>query len=397
MGHNSKSRKGEISVTNYNGRIRLRWRYQGVRYSLNLSCPYTDYNLPKASIVAASIKLDMIQEKFDITLEKYRDNAGGVEKKVEQVPKVEYVSEALGELVEIFNTWATSVRNVKVEKSDTYLNLRRLLVMWGVHSVDSLPKLLSEQLWSTSTYNGRLSYLRIFLSYAASKGKITCNPLEGVSRRKKVKNFSTKREPLTDAEILNFLEAIKTNRYCPKVSGYPHSHYFPFLYFIFSTGVRNAEAIGLRVKHVNMNTRYVEISEVLARTSKGSNHTARVRKGTKMENTRYIPMPEEILAVIKILVEGKGPEDLVFLSPNGVSIDDRMLQRRVLKPVMKALGYGDKDLYVARHSFGTRAINKGMAPTSTAYLLGHSTVETVMRNYVSIGKAPNCIPTIGKG
>ena len=93
-------------------------------------------------------------------------------------------------------------------------------------------------------------------------------------------------------------------------------------------------------------------------------------------------------------MRGKQPNDFVFPSPKGKSIDDRMLQRRILKPVLKKLGLEDRDLYAARHSFGTRAVQQGMSLTDVAYLMGHTTVETAMRNYVSVTKPAVTLPSI---
>lgn len=71
MGHNSKTPKGEISVTNCQGRIRLRWRYAGERYSLNLPFSYEPENLHFATVKVTEIKLDMLKGCFDTTLEIY--------------------------------------------------------------------------------------------------------------------------------------------------------------------------------------------------------------------------------------------------------------------------------------------------------------------------------------
>ncbi len=129
---------------------------------------------------------------------------------------------------------------------------------------------------------------------------------------------------------------------------------------------------------------------------KGSNHAARKEKGTKMENVRYLPLSNELIAILKPQIQDKNPDEFVFNSPRGLSIDDRMLERRILKPVMINLGFGDRDLYAARHSFGTRAVQQGMALTDVAYLMGHSTVETAMRNYVSVTRPSKVLPSISK-
>lgn len=162
--------------------------------------------------------------------------------------------------------------------------------------------------------------------------------------------------------------------------------------FIFLTGVRNAEAIGLRVKRIDFNQGHIEISETLARTNKGTCNAARISKGTKTGNIRYIPLNEELSKLLLPLTAGKDDESFVFISPRGFAIDDRMLKRRIIKPVMMALGIGDRDLYAARHSFGTRAVQQGLPITDVAYLMGHSTIETTIRNYVAVQKKAIALP-----
>lgn len=61
---------------------------------------------------------------------------------------------------------------------------------------------------------------------------------------------------------------------------------------------------------------------------------------------------------------------------------------------MKALGFGNKDLYFVRRCFGTRASDQGIPITDTAYALGHSTIETTVRNYVSVAKEISIMPII---
>jgi integrase len=94
------------------------------------------------------------------------------------------------------------------------------------------------------------------------------NPLAGVSRKKnKGKKKMPKRVPLSEEEISKLLNAIRDNTFCPNASKFKHSHYHPFLCFMFLTGARNAEAIGLRVKHVDFKANRIEISETFARTA----------------------------------------------------------------------------------------------------------------------------------
>lgn len=398
MGQKLKTPKGEISIANFQSRIRLRWRYESVRYSLNLPYSYTPENLHHAAIKVAEIKLDILKGCFDATLEKYnskskspfsiqRENIVSVETK--------YIPKKLGDLVSLFNNWCKNYRNVDVEQTAMFLYTRRLLENWANTSIELIPQKLNSKNWAVVTYNEKLTLLKQFFTWLLETGVIAKHPLKDVRRRrnkKKIKN--PKRMPMEENEISTFLTAIKNDTYCPTLSRFKHSHYYPFLAFVFFTGVRNAEAIGLRVKHVNLEKGFVEIAETLARTIKGSNHAARIQKGTKTENVRYLPLTDDLRMILVPQLQNKKPNDLLFLSPKGLSIDDRMLNRRIIKPVLKDIGYADRSLYAARHSFGTRAVKQGMPLTEIAYLMGHTTIETAVRNYVSVDRRSINLPTL---
>jgi integrase len=131
------------------------------------------------------------------------------------------------------------------------------------------------------------------------------DPLEEVSRKRVKKAIKPQRTPFTVDEISAILSAFKENTFCSRASRYPHSHYYPFIYFLFKTGVRPAEAIGLRVGSVDTVKRLIQIKEVLARTVKGTNAEARVRKETKNGKERVLPLTEDLLTVIHPLLWGK--------------------------------------------------------------------------------------------
>lgn len=270
-----------------------------------------------------------------------------------------------------------------------------MLERWKGLSVNTTAELLNAKNWKPTTYNKRLKCLCDFFEWLVLKGSISANPLKGVARKRNKKSKrNPKRVPLSEEEILKLLKAVKNDTFCPAASQFKHSHYYPFLYFMFLTGVRNAEAIGLRVKHVDLANNQIEISETFARTLKGSNHAARINKGTKMDNARFLPLSEELRTLLTPLLANKADDSFVFQSPKGLSIDDRMLQRRVLRPVLKELGLKKKDLYVARHSFGTRAAQQGMAITDIAYLMGHTTVEAAIRNYITVSRGNTSLPNL---
>jgi integrase len=148
------------------------------------------------------------------------------------------------------------------------------------------------------------------------------------------------------------------------------------------------------VGSVDVKLERILIKEVLARTVKGTHAEARVRKETKNGKERMLPLSPELKAVLVPLLEGKEADDLVFTSPTGVAIDDRMFQRRVFKPVLRALGIKERVLYACRHTFGSRCIQEGINPVVTAFLMGNNP-ETALRNYTHLIDLPSSLPKLG--
>jgi integrase len=208
----------------------------------------------------------------------------------------------------------------------------------------------------------------------------------------KKKEVATHR-PFTLEETHKILHAFKTNQFVHKCSRYNHSHYYPFVYFLFSTGVRNAEAVGLRVRHVDIINNKLQIERALARTLKGTHPKARIDKETKNGKVRYLPLSPELKEVLLPLLINKELADLVFTSVNGLCIDDRMFTRRVFKPVLKALNIEFRTLYACRHGFSSRLLAGGVNPVIAGFLLGNNPATT-LTYYTHLISMPETLPAM---
>lgn len=375
-----KFSKGSVSISECDGRIRLRWRYLGKRYSINLS-KWDQLHLLKAKKLALQIEQDMILEQFDVTLDKYRDK-----------PKNPVVKEKQS-MVNYFESWVKEYKQMDCDIHIDYYNIRNTIRKWGEFNQIDILKWLNKEKFAPSTYNSRLSILSSFADWLVKMKIWEDNPLQDVSKKKVSKKVKESRTPFTQEEIVSILNAIKNDTYCPKSSQYKHSFYYPFIYFIFKTGVRNAEGVGLRVGSVDLKSKQIVIKEALARSTKGTHAEARVRKETKNGKERLLPLTNDLLEVLNPLLINKQPDDLVFQSYKGLPIDDRMFQRRVFKVVLKGLNIKDRALYACRHTFGSRCIDMGINPVITAFLMGNNP-ETALRNYTHLINLPKELPGI---
>ncbi len=216
MGHKLKAPKGEISVTNSKGRIRLRWRHSGERYSLNLPFAFQPENIHYASVKVAEIKLDILKGCFDVTLKKYEfpTSLKPVKAKPKQAEPVALIEKVLflHELAAKFNDWGKNIRNIDVDNAIDYLYIRKWLEKCTNVPTDSIAEKLNSENWAVTTYNRRLSYLDTFFVWLLETGTLDKNYLKGVcKKREKSKKKCLRRKPLEENEIISLLEAVKNN------------------------------------------------------------------------------------------------------------------------------------------------------------------------------------------
>ena len=374
-----KTSKGLVSLINDTNRIRLRWRYQTKRYSINLSS-YNKLNLLKARKTALLIEQDIATDIFDFSLLKYKcDSESPVKGSMT--------------IVGLFEKWVTDYKQMDCEKHINYFSVRSMLKKWGDIEQHNILTKLNSETFNGTTYNRRLTMLKSFVDWLVKNRVWRDNPLKDVSRKKTKKVKSTKRTPLSENEIKAILSAFKNATFSSKYSLNKHSHYYPFIYFLFKTGVRNAEAIGLRIENVDTVKKRIIIKEVLARTIKSSSSASRVRKETKNGKERFLPLTQDLLNVLNPIIQGRNKDSLVFLSPTGKAIDDNNFLKRIFKKVLKELNIDERVIYVARHTFNSRCIDSGITPVMTAFLMGNNP-ETALRNYTHQLNLPNELPEI---
>lgn len=373
--------KGIVSLNEWKGRIRMRWRHLGKRYSLTLF-PNNKKGVLQAKKLALEIESDLFKDRFDASLCKYKG-----------IDQPQMIQQPTKTMVEQFEYWVREYKQMDCDRNVDYYHLRNTLRKWGEFDQDTILPRLNKESFGAKTYNNRLGILKNFSKWLVKQGVWLVDPLEEVCRRKVKKVIKPQRAPFTIEEISVILGAFKENKFCSRASRYPHSFYYPFIYFLFKTGVRPAEAIGLRVGNVETDRKFIAIKEVLARSVGGTNDKARVRKETKNGKERMLPLTEDLLSVIHPLLEGKQSDELVFQSFSGKAIDDRMFQRRVFKPILRALEIGNRNLYACRHTFGSRCIDQGISPVMTAFLMGNNP-ETALRNYTHQISLPDDLPKI---
>jgi integrase len=413
--NSSRSSKGSVSISPYKNGLRLRWRHNGQRPEI-----YVPPSVPNFQTTASKIKTCIEQDfssgNYDETLRRYRAflefERAALQEEVEQ-PKQSPLfpmgknreevhrlnsGEPINVLKEFGRYLAAKSMSIDSEElSSYYTQTIAMLKNWGDFDIEDTPVKLGVEKFGPKTFNDRRNCLFKFFAWLVKKGKIKENPLEEVATKRRLRHCE-QRKPFTESEIAAILEALRTDRFKHPSARYSHSQYVLFVTFMLYTGVRNAEAVGLKIKDIifpkgdDLRTGSIRIGRTLARTCKGTHIGARKEKGTKMNNVRLLPFNMPLLDLLLPICSGRDPEEYVFLNENGNPIDDRQFLKRIFKPVQEKLGIEKRDLYACRHTFATRAVQQGVKPHEVAYVMGDR-VETVLENYFHNNRRPEQLPS----
>ncbi len=226
------------------------------------------------------------------------------------------------------------------------------------------------------TANQNLVLLKSFGRWLVEEQHIEENIYSDINPLKPSGISAQDRTPFTKEELLLFLKTMRSHSV-----GY---QYYDFCVVLFLLGLRPSEAIGLRWGRVNLDRREVLICESLSRSDDGrTSGAARQRKGTKTGKSRVLPLNDRLVT----LFEGRQsaitqPDDLVFTSPTGKPIDDRMFRERYWKRICEEAGIRYRPPYTARHTFISYGIEyMRWTERQAATMAGHSSTRMVSETY----------------
>lgn len=289
-------------------------------------------------------------------------------------------------------------QNGRDEDINYYKGVRDMARKWGKVQAAQIPTLLSNQDYAYETYQNRRTMISGMFTYLVENGHIATHPFKYVPARSKPEVKPVHRQRISDAQMHDVLQAVKYDTYQSKFSHrVKHSFYYPTILFLATVGTRPAEAIGLQVKKVTFinDTAIVVIDQALARVT-GSYAAGREMKETKTANKRTITIESpELVNILKELCKDKEPDDYVFQSVNGLSIDEASL-RRVLTAVLKGLKIDHKVLYFLRHCLISRCLQQGMDILEVIKLVGHKDKQMVLNVYGEMTGKQVAAPGIDK-
>lgn len=126
----------------------------------------------------------------------------------------------------------------------------------------------------------------------------------------------------------------------------------------YSAGLRVSEVISLKIGDINFDELTIHIKE-----SKG-------------KKDRLTLLSKKLVNDLRVLVSGKKPEDLLFVSERGGKLAERTAQKIFENLLKKASICRPATFYSLRHSFATHLLENGTDIRYIQELLGHRKLET---------------------
>ena len=323
IGRRKKAPKGTVKVESDKGWLRLRFTHLGQRHAFAIGLVDSQVNRTVAEQRAKQIELDILSGNFDTTLKKYKPESHKHSPSDTQQPI------ACGELFHRYREYkAKRLYARSLEKYDA--TTKYLRTHFGETNADSIDEdavegfieFLKTQGNGDQVLKERLSLLSACWEWSLEKGLIgKKNPWKKIKKQIRVAPKQSPK-PFTREEIKVILETFRKH---PQ-----YSHYLDYVQFLFSTGVRTAEAIGLKWKHISDDFSTIWIGETLSR---------KVEKATKTYRDRTFPMNAKLQALLRNRKpENCDPNDLVFTSPKGLPIDDHNFRNRAWVKTLEKAG-----------------------------------------------------------
>lgn len=242
---------------------------------------------------------------------------------------------------------------------------------WGEQRLDEittlqvkrwLARLVAEDGLAATSATRMLRILSAMLQVAAEDhGYLAANPARGV------------RPPRAKTPERRFLTVGELHRVADSID----SRYRSLVLFAGYSGLRFAELTGLRVRDVNPQQGWVRVEHTLTEVA------GRLHEGGPKSTAgrRSVSLPPTVLAAIASDLAGKGPDDLVFRSPEGGPLRRTLFAARYWRPALQRAGLPPAGLHTLRHTAVSIWLEAGASLREAQARAGHSSGALTLSIY----------------
>ncbi|MBD2578129.1 tyrosine-type recombinase/integrase [Oscillatoria sp. FACHB-1406] len=390
----TQSPHGQCSVISVNGTLQVnfpRSLFGGKRKRLALGLKDTPENRIEAEKRIKAIQTDIDFGQFDLTLERYKQKY----KQKAHLEKVQslFPETTLGDLYDRYLGYLkpTIKETTYIGYTETFPN------KFQKSPIKSPYQALEFRQWLLDNYSESMTKRVLTHTNAAFKWGLKHgivkgqNPYEGITDGLKHKyEEDPEPNPFTQEEKQYILEEFKNHRgnYNSKhYTGIKYCHYLPFVKFMFLSGCRPGEAVGLR---------WGDISPDMSRiTFNGGLYNKNGKwiktKGSKNNKKRTFPCNEELRQfLLDICPESYQSDNLVFLSPKGNPIRYSDFSRRAWNKIVDPIKPGTTP-YCCRDTFISEQIAKGISSAIVAKWCDTSTAM-IEKHYLGDAGIAHIVP-----
>lgn len=338
------------------GRLRLEWSYNSKRYYLYPNLEDTITNRRK--IIQSNFFLELIadlkEDKFDESLKKYKAIIN---------PSIT--------IINLLKGWIESKKCLPQTKAKYIGLIKDCESFWGHEKLsDTLSKKECESFieWlekkKQKVGNRKLSSLKVCWDWGIQQGLISSNPW----KNSQISIIPSRRpEPFTRVEVIKILNRFKQS----------HPDWFFFVDFLFKTGLRLSEAIGLKWGDIS-NDKLTINRQLVAGLEK------RPKTGIR-SFTLSKSLSED-------LHRRKENENEFVFKINNKPIDLQYFRKSIWAPILQKEGILYRRPYTCRHTFISHSLENGINPVNLAHITGHDP-STLFKFYAGV-IAPPTLPDL---
>ena len=211
--------------------------------------------------------------------------------------------------------------------------------------------LLVDQKLSNRSINRKVSSLKSFYKYLQKIKLIDVNPL---ANHKVLKTSKKIQIPFSSSEVNTVLSSFSIDH------SFEASRDRLIVELFYSTGMRRAELINLRMNSVNFAEKQIKVIG-------------------KRNKERLIPLLPSVIKSLEFYIKVRelinSPDSFLFITQKGNKVYETLVYRVINNYFSRVSSKLKKSPHILRHSFATHLLNEGADLNSVKELLGHSSLE----------------------